>query len=378
MYNVRIHKSITEIDKTTWNNLAQDNIFICYEWLKTFECSSVFPVDSYYVMIFDKENFVGASVCYFEKRKEYMHYLDPVLLGRIMRFKWTKHLSFLPAVICSPRRGFGAHFLVSKEINQGEINLIQDKLLDTIEEIAANKKASICFYNVLDKEKNLIQLLTNRGYSKTFGMPLNYIDINWPSFDEYKKHIKQKYHLMNKKISNEINRNLKSGVTIERLQNLDDNQRLFELIKMNHNKYYDTIFPLKSDYFHQLKENFGNNAMIWVATKMDKIIGLVVKLRKGNESVLTNIGVDHESSGNDFTYFTLAFYEPIKNAIETHIKRIYAGNALYKLKAKRGYSTTNAYIFYKSNNRLKYFFIKMWFVIHKLWMIRKFSYLKHF
>ncbi len=182
---------------------------------------------------------------------------------------------------------------------------------------------------------------------------------------------------MNKSIRHELNRNRKSGVVIKQLPKIDNYQeRLIELLKMNHFKYNPTTFPLKPNYFQQIKENFGDNSIVYAAVKEGIITGVQVVLRKGENALLSNIGVDYEYSKNDCTFFNLSYYEPIKNAAESNIKKIYYGRGLYETKIKRGCITEDMLIFYKPRNKIMNPIVKLWFAFHKRWMMKKLSHIK--
>lgn len=379
MYDVKIHNSISEVKKECWDTLTENNIFMCYDWLKTFEeTTNDLPVP-YYITIFDYNKIIAASVCYFDKKNEYTRSIDDILLGRIKDFRWIKNASFLPALICGSKRGYGTHFLFSKELLSNEINKLQNQLLNIIEETAKKLNSAICFSNIMDNELSLMKLLIIRGYYKTNSLPLNYIDIKWSSFQDYKKYVSKEHPSMKNTIPRDINRNRKAGVVIKQLQSVEEHwQRLFELLEMNHQKYNSSLFHLKPNYFLKLKENFSDDAIISAAVKDGNIIGVSVELKKNKEAVLAYVGIDHNSSGKDRTYFNIFFYEPIRIAHECGIERIYGGNAFYAMKGRRGYKASNTYIFYKPNYGLLNYFIKIWFSIHYLWMASKFSYLKKF
>lgn len=377
MKEVKIYNSITEVEKVLWDSLTENNIFMCYDWLKTIEHSSVVPVNPYYIMIFDNKKFIVGSVCYYQKRNKNVPSIDNILLGKLQKFRWIKKLSFLPAVICNPKKGYGTHFIFSDEMKQAQIIELQNQLVEEVEKIAAVNKASICFPNVADHESRLLNVLEKKGYCKTKGTPYTYMDIMWSSFQDYKKFIWKKYPQIRKSIPREINKNKKSGVIIQELQNINGyHQKLFKLLRMNYRKHNSGIFPLKTNYVRQIKENFGNNAVIYAAIKQGDIIGVNIELRKGTEAVISNVGIDHELSQNDLTYFNIVFYEPIRNAMSCGLTRLYGGNGLYKTKAKRGYKVSETYLFYKSKYKIYNFIIRFWFLFHHWRMKKKLSYLR--
>jgi predicted N-acyltransferase len=375
MFESKIYNSIMQVEKKSWDSLCTDNVFMCYNWLKTFEESTRLPLQPNYILIFNEERLFAVSVCYVEKQNG-LSSINSALLGRLKNFSFAKNFSFIPAVICGPPNGYGSHFVISKETNSNQYPLIQDMIVDSVEDIAIRNNASVFFRNVMGYEKDLISLLTRRKYYKTVNLPLNYIDIKWSSFNEYRISLSEKHPSMKKSIPRQINKNRKSGVIIKKLTSIDgQQQRLFELIEMNHLKYKNPI-TLKPDFLERVNENFGNDAAIYIAVKEDKIIGINVELKKDKEAFIANVGIDHNRAQNDLTYFNLMFYEPIKDAIAEGLKRIYYGNSLYKTKSRRGCNIDDTYIFFLSSMSKRKFVLRTWFAFHRFWMKRKFSYIK--
>ncbi len=189
-------------------------------------------------------------------------------MGRFKNISWIKNISFLPAVMCGSKNGYGSHFLFSKELKENETIHFYDQLIDIIENIAEKNNASVYFSNVMDNERTLIQILTKRGYYETISLPLNYINIIWPSFNDYKMFVSKEHPSMKKTIPRDINKNRKAGIEIKELQNVENHwQRLFQLLKMNHDKHSNNAFTLQPDYILKLKKNFGSDVVFFTALK---------------------------------------------------------------------------------------------------------------
>ena len=377
MYQVKIYNKISEIDKKFWDGLAGDNIFLCYARLKTYEEATVSPSLPYYITLSDGSNISAASVCYLDKKKENSRSIDNILLGRFKSIKWIRKPSFLPALMCGSKNGYGSHFLFSKDLPENETIYLFNQLTDIIENIAEKNNASVYFSNVMKNEKSLIQILTKRGYYKTYSLPLNYIDIKWTSFRDYKKSVSKEHPSMKKTIPRDINKNRKAGIEIIELQNIEQHwKRLIELLKINHDKYNTNTFILKPDYFLQLKNNFGSDAVLFTAIKGAEIVGVCILIKKNNNAALTRVGIDHNISPGDLTYFNIVFYEPIKKAIDSGMEKIYCGNAFYEMKGRRGFKAADTYIYYKPDYGHFNYFIRFWFMIHRLWMKRKFLFIR--
>ena len=136
-----------------------------YNWLKTFELTTTLSVKPYYLMVFDEEKLVGATVCYLDKKAE-VSSIDELLLGRLRKFKSFKSLSFLSALICYPRKGFGSHLLILKDVNFKQMKIIMNRLIDSMQDIAISNKASICFQYVMNHEVELMNLLKKENFIK--------------------------------------------------------------------------------------------------------------------------------------------------------------------------------------------------------------------
>lgn len=372
MHTVEIVNSIKGLKREEWDALIGDNILASYGWLKTVEETFIGDISPKYILVQDSGRLIGASVCYvFNKTVHPDMNLDNFMFGKLMKYTSKLGISFLPALICCPMKSYGRHFLVAKEINEEKKGIIMGKLLDTIENEASVHNLSVSFNNVLDEEAELIQLLGKRGYHKMVGLPLNYLDIEWSSFEGYMKRVGSISKNMKQNVRKEINKYMREVSIIKKLENLDGYEdRLYELININHYKHNRSRCPFKREFFRRLKENLGEDAVIYVSIKKNKVTGVSVFLKRNKIVYFSFIGVDHEMAGNDYTYFNIGYYSPIMDAISEKTTRMYNGIAMYKLKASRGGKVSNTYVFYKSFNKIKNFIVKPWFDFHSLW-IRK-------
>ncbi len=197
MYNIKTYNSIAGLKKECWDSLTKNNVYMCYGWLKTFEDAAINPVKPYYILMFDNEKLAAASVCYLELNND-SETINDSLLGRFLKIRFFRNISFLPAVVCNPSKGFGTHLIISEEINEEEVSIVQNLLLDKVENIANENNASVCFQNVMEHESKLMDLLFERGYVSTISPPVNYLDIKWSSFQDYKKYVVQKTSIYEK------------------------------------------------------------------------------------------------------------------------------------------------------------------------------------
>ncbi len=375
MHKIKIVNTIKELKKDEWDAMIGDNVFASYGWLKTVEETFIGDINPKYIIVLDSSKLIGASVCYLINKTDKGGYLDNLLLGRLKNFTLKLGISFLPIFLCCPMRCHGKHFLIAKEVDSKYKEIIADQLLTAIEKEASCHRLSVCFYNVMDDEVELIQLLKKRGYIRTLGFPLNYLDIEWSSFEGYKKYVKRnnrKKNYVSKVINYEINKNIKEGVVIRKLATLDGHEdRLLELVNYNSYKYSSTPFSFKKEFFKRLKDNLGKDVIFYVSVKNGIMTGMSILFKRNRIGYLPIVGVDHEQTGNDFTYFNITFYKPIIDAISEQITRLYYGKTMYALKAKRGCKINSTYIYYKPFNKFLKTAIQPWFALHSLWFKKK-------
>ena len=188
--DVEIAGSITELDKTQWDELAEKHVMSSYGWLKTMEETFVEKTIPQIFFITDSKGIVGASACYIFNPGSVFANLDHVVFGRLHKLAQKLKLSFLPALICSQPFSYGSHFLFRKDLDPEKIRSATNKLFLAIEEIAQKKRLPIAFINATVEEAELDGLLQNSGYQKVLDMPLCYLDIHWNSFNTYKAHLK--------------------------------------------------------------------------------------------------------------------------------------------------------------------------------------------
>ncbi len=323
-------------------------MFTGYGWLKTVEETLIEKIEPLYFFITDSKGIVGASVCYIFNNTYNTGTLDHVIFGRFMRQAKALGISFLPALICSPLISYGFHFLIREDIDSEQRISIADELLYAIEKTAAEKRLSLAFVNTTSDETELNRLTRERGYHKVLDIPLHYLDITWKTFKGYKDHLKPVSRNMWRHLNTEINRNKREGVLIQPVEDVAAHEdRLYELVNMNSYAHNNKPFKFSKAFFRKLKKNLSDEVTIYMAVKKGEVIGVSLTFKRNRIGYLPIIGIDHELSGNDLTYFNIGYYRPILDAISSGMKRLYFGRSMNEVKRKRGCSARNIFFYYK-------------------------------
>ena len=372
MNPITIIDSIRTIPEGQWDALSEDNVFASYGWLLTVEESFLKQVIPIYFLFQESEKILGAAVSYLIPRNVKMYSVDDLLFGRLKKFIGPFGLSFLPAMVCCPLKAYGQHILLGENLSLLKKEKISERIINAVEQEAQKRKLSLSFPRVMKQEEMLIKQLCQRGYFQTLDLPYTYMDISWDSFEAYKKYIRKRSLNMKKNISREINKNRKSGVSIERVKGLDgQEERLYALLNGNSLKYNKMPLPFQANFLSRLKKNLGDDLVIYRSLKKGRISGLGVMLRRGDTGYLPFVGIDHDLAQNDATFFNMLFYRPITDAIEGNIKRLYFGNGKYDMKIRRGCKIQKAHFFHKPRHRISKPAVRLWFCFHRFWYQKK-------
>jgi predicted N-acyltransferase len=368
MYTISIVDSISEIDKKQWDMLSFDSVFTSCGWLKTVEATYRGDISPEYIVVKEAGNFKAAAVCYVFGKSHLVEDLDELVFGRLKPVAARLGISIMPAFVCWPLLSHGEHLMVGRDLDSREKTTVSRRLLDCVEDEASKHNLPVAFFNVMDSESPLIEMLNEREYNKSVHIPLNYIDINWSSFEGYLTYLGDLSSNSRKNVRREINRNRREGTVVERLRDCDKSEeRLHQLLDMNSYKHNGRPFNFSKSFFRESRHNLGDDVVFYVSWKKGVLTGVSVVFRRNKMIHLPMIGVDHDKTGNDYTYFYLGFYRPMMDAVLDGTTRFYAGRGLYETKARRGFQTANLYIYCKVPGSMKNKALKLWFFVLSAW-----------
>ncbi|MGD2129435.1 MAG: peptidogalycan biosysnthesis protein [Lysobacterales bacterium] len=358
--SVEVVPSIKVVDRIEWDAMALD-VYMSYGWLRIIEESFLDPVEHRYFLARANGRLVGGVACHIHQKSQDVFTLDDSIFGRFKYLANRLGWSILPSLICGPLRAYGQHFIFEENLDSAERQMVASALFDALEREADDRSISITFNNVMAGEPELLDLLKRRGFSKTVNFPLNYLEIRWQNPAEYRK------FLAKRKLVREINKNRKEGVEISQLDPVDTCKgRLHELLDENYMKYNGKPLPVSNNFVSLCKNYLGSEATVYVAEKKGEIVGTIIMFHRNAVAYVTDVGVDHRATGNDFTYFNLAYYRPVSDAIVMKMNRIYYGTMMYRMKAQRGCETTEIYLYHRPMRRLFRWLLVPLFAVHRL------------
>lgn len=371
---VIITDSIGKIPRDQWDALNGDNPLSTYGWLLAVEETLIRDISPVYFVFQESGKIAGATVCYTVSRKANILSFDDLLFGRLKSVANSLGFSFLPGMVCCPFKSSGQHILLAGDPDGEQEKKIVERLLDAMEAEASQRNMTLGFCQVWKQEDMLINRLLQRGFYQTLDLPLTYLNISWDNFEGYKSYIRKKSLKWKRNIAQDMNKNCRSGVKIELVEDISGEEDLMvELLNNNYMKHNHVNLPYNNNILNRLKTNLKEDVGIYRAVKNGRTIGLSVLVKKNTEWNFVLVGVDHELAQKDATYFNILFYRPIQDAISSQIKRIYYGSGLYDLKIRRGCDMMRTHVFYKSPHPMLNFVVKIWFIFHRFWYQRKFG-----
>jgi predicted N-acyltransferase len=365
---VSIHRRIDELGGGRWDELAGGDIMAGHGWLRTVETASIGRCRPWYLVVEDDGRPLGAAICTFRHGGDPVETLDDMVFGRLRPAAGRLGLSLHPAWVCAAPHGFGSHLLIDRTLPAEHRSRLLVALLDAIETEARDRKIPAAMPHVLESEADLASRLMARGWLRSTHVPINYLDVCWPSFDDYLSHLNTVTRDARKDIRRQINQNRKRGTEIHRIDDpVAYEDRLHRLLDINSRRHNGRPFGFLPRVFSELKRNLGDEAIIYAAFKRGVITGVSVMLVRNGIAHLPWIGVDHEATANDFTYFNLAHYRPIDDAIGHGVTRMYFGRALYELKRRRGCRVGGLSLYVKPATSGGSLALRPWLVLLSTW-----------
>ncbi|MGH9673127.1 MAG: GNAT family N-acetyltransferase, partial [Bryobacteraceae bacterium] len=220
---------------------------------------------------------------------------------------------------------------------------------------------------VLDEERELRELLEERGYLRCRNVPVSILDLKWRSFDDYLASLPRKHRV---EFQRQIKRSREAGNDTETVGSCAGiENRLLELLDANARKYGGRPFAAGKDFFGSLTGNLGPAARIFALRNAGRLTAACVVIVEPPAGVALAVGVEEAGAG-EYAYFQVTYYSTIADAIACGLERLYFGREMYQVKLRRGCRLTNAWI-YMNPAGVRRVVAASWFAIASRWNRRK-------
>ena len=364
--------SLADVSAENWDSLSPSNPMASHGWLRLLEEEIGDCMETRYVLIRRGSELAAGVPCYYCHKPSPLMDLNQLMFGRFRSLPELMHLSFVPTMLVGPFRSYGPKLLLSAALDSEDRRQAACLLLTTAEDMARARKLPLQIPRISAQDHQVLNLVKHRGYHRTRDFPVSYLDIEWKDFSGYLEYIKSFSAKMRRNIKEEINRFERSGTRIVEISDpAAHDSRLRELLHMHHTRLNPTRFPYSDRFLLRLKELLHDEVVFYGAFLEERLIGMVLMLRKGGSAYLPLTGIDPRWTGNEGTYFNLCYYRPIADAIGQGLERLYLGATLHHPKARRGCDILPLHHAYLGASNLRHAAMKPWFAFHAAWMKRR-------
>jgi predicted N-acyltransferase len=330
-------ETITEVAEDEWDALVGDDEFYAsHAWLRSIEQEP--DMEARYLLARSGSGeLVGALPTYFwdggGPAATTSHY-DPFAVF-CEGLPAKRRDAWLPQLLLGTRAGYSNAVLVDRKLPPEERAETLRGLVDAALELADEREVGTAAMMYLTPEKvaEAAPAFVGRARALRSSAAVS-IGIEWESFDGYLESLSGKRRGT---VRRELRLFEQSGLTVsvERLGACID--RASELLAAVDEKY-DTGATAEEEraYLAAQAELLDDRSVLFAARSGEEIVGVCLLYRFRDALYGRVVGFDYDKLGDDRVYANLAFYEPIRYAIDEGLRRVHFGTGSWEAKLLRG------------------------------------------
>lgn len=331
---------IEDIGREKWDAVAGEEIFANYGWLLTLETAQPRPRAPVYWWIEDEEGIVVAVAARLRSANPPAWNVDQGRYGL-----WAHLIRPLrtlvqrrSTLVCGTQMAQGQPILTRPGLSAEHYQDLATLLLDTIEAHCRTKQWSLVFRGIVEPGEALQQVFKGRRYIVGEECPGTVLDIHWDSWLGYLKDLKPVHRHNQQRIRQQVNRGRRGGVVIEELEDpAPAEEELYSILAEHHYRKNNEAFIMSPNFTTALKKNLGDRAVILVARKDNRIVGVTIHMRNNSAMHLKFVGIANEMvKSREGLYFNITFNQLIERACAEGFKQLYLGIMTYYPKCCRG------------------------------------------
>jgi predicted N-acyltransferase len=217
----------------------------------------------------------------------------------------------------------------------GDESIVRDKVIDALQEVAKDENLPLCFFGVQQEKAELRESLRRQDFEELFLVNDNLLQLPVSSFAEYLDLFRSDARRL---FNREMKQTREAGVRFEITHDLAEvSQCLEKLYDATYSKYGEEHFHHPASFWSALGRHVAPHAEALVAYRAREPVGFSALLHKNDDLYFWRVGRSYDGEiGEAPVYFNLAFYEPVKRALELGAKRIWLGSGAWEAKRRRG------------------------------------------
>lgn len=212
---------------------------------------------------------------------------------------------------------------------------VRGMVIDTLQHVASEQNLPLCFFGVQQEKAALRRALLQQNFQELFLVYDNLLHLPVSSFSEYLDLFRSDARRL---FNREIKQARDAGVKFEITRDFDEiTQYMERLYDTTYSRYGEEHFHHPASFWSSLGRHVAAHAEALVATHDCEPIGFSALLHKDEDLYFWRVGRSYQGAASEAAvYFNLAFYEPVKRAIELGAKRIWLGSGAWEAKRRRG------------------------------------------
>ncbi len=319
---VRVYKSIAEIDENEWDSIVGRNRLICrHKYIEAVEKSQINDCRFFYPVVYEGKEIIAHTSCYFISTE-----LDAFAQGAtkkaiaLMR-RWWPGFFILRTLECGTPVAAGNTISFKEGVDR---IAVLDLLCRTIERLARDIRVKIVlFRDFYDEELELFDYFTTLGYTKIHNLPSTAIEIKWKSFDEYLSALRSCYKW---KIIHHIRKCQQDNISIHIIRSFSSYADAVEKLWMN---VYNRAKEYKRErltlaFFKNIDTYLGDRSAIILIRKEDIPIAFLLLLFDDDTLIPLFCGLDYAYNEIYGLYFNI-LCKCIETGITENMKGIDMG-----------------------------------------------------
>ena len=315
--NVKVYKSINEIEPEIWNRIVAGRGFQSHSWYQFGE-KAMADCPPTYLVAWDGDTPVAGAALF-------RIYNEPLPLPEVARRFMASVLKHKPLLVCrSPLADTSAMLLPGEPLRDEAHTAIALAAQDEFKK----QRCSFLVFDYLLTEQ-LKYSSWPKGYEPiTVSEPGTYMPIEWQSFEEYQHeggNKKDRQHY--KKSLREAEEN---GLVLTKHKTVPDVDAALQLIK-NVSIWHGSA---PNPWMRGMLENFSMIDGTWLEIHKDgKLAGCGAVVRDNQFQLATGLGLEDDVPGG---YFFL-LYSALQEAFEHNVRLVRFGTGAYDVKRRLGF-----------------------------------------
>jgi predicted N-acyltransferase len=317
--NIRIFRSIRDIDSSVWNSIVGLNRLICtHNYLCAIESSKINDCRYYYPVVYDGDRVIAHTCVYFITTE-----LDAFAQGLVkqavewMRRRW-RYFMIMRSLECGTPVALGNTISFRAGIDRKAVLML---ILREVERLAKETHVGVMLLrDFYPEELEFYDCLLDAGYTRLQNLPCARLQVRWRSFEDYLNSMRNQYRY---KIRSRMRKFQAKGATIEVIN--DFAPLAAELARLWRNAYdHATEYRrerLLEDFFVNMSSHLGEKASVLMARIDGRPVGFSLLLH--DDKTLTQLfcGLDYLWNRECFVYFNM-LYEIVAMAISNGFQDI--------------------------------------------------------